>query len=203
MFLVHGPHLPLDRCPHCQISKPTMTRIWFQRTKDHYGGSERLWGVYTCSSCGGVILAAGPHTGPASSIEDIWPKERSAPQELPTRAREYLSQAIEAIATPAGCIMLAASAVDAMLKERGLSNGTLFNRIDQAAAQHLITSEMALWAHEIRLEANAQRHADESTPLPTSQDAERTLEFAYALAQFMYVLPAKIDRGRKEASPAA
>lgn len=43
--------------------------------------------------------------------------------------------------------MLAASAVDAMLKEKGLRQGSLFSRIDEAAQQHLITEEMKRWAH--------------------------------------------------------
>ena len=92
--------------------------------------------------------------------------------------------------------MLAASAVDAMLKEKGLKNGSLYNRIDEAQKSHLITSEMAAWAHEVRLDANDQRHADEDAPLPTSAEAEKTIEFTKALAQFLFVLPASVTRGR-------
>ena len=93
--------------------------------------------------------------------------------------------------------MLTASSVDAMLKEKGLKEGTLNSRIDEAAKKHLITQEMAAWAHEIRLDANDQRHADEAAPLPSEADADKVIEFAYALAQFLFVLPARIERGRK------
>jgi len=93
--------------------------------------------------------------------------------------------------------MLTASAVDAMLKEKGYKDGTLYRRIDDAAKDHLITSEMAAWAHEIRLEANDQRHADEGSSLPNAADAAKAIEFANALAQFLYVLPARVERGRK------
>lgn len=96
--------------------------------------------------------------------------------------------------------MLTASAVDSMLKEKGYREGSLYTRIDKAAADHLITSEMALWAHEIRLDANDQRHADESAPLPTSAEADKAFEFASALAQFLYVLPALVSRGRTPAA---
>jgi hypothetical protein len=95
--------------------------------------------------------------------------------------------------------MLTASAIDSMLKDKGYKEGTLNSRIDSAAKDHLITKEMALWAHEIRLDANDQRHADEAAPLPTSTDADKTFEFADALAQFLYVLPALVTRGRKPA----
>jgi hypothetical protein len=93
--------------------------------------------------------------------------------------------------------MLTASAVDAMLKEKGYKEGSLNNRIDAAAKNHLITEEMAAWAHEIRLDANEQRHADEGATLPSGADAVKVIEFANALAQFLYVLPARVERGRK------
>lgn len=91
--------------------------------------------------------------------------------------------------------MMSASAVDSMLKGRGLREGVLYNRIDLARDQHLITADMATWAHDIRLDANDQRHADEEMPLPTQEDAKRCLDFAMALAEVLYVLPAKVQRG--------
>lgn len=82
--------------------------------------------------------------------------------------RESLSQAIGSQHAPAGAVMLTGSAVDAMLKDKGYKDGTLNAQIDATAKDHLITAEMAAWAHEIRLNANDQRHADESTPLPSA-----------------------------------
>jgi hypothetical protein len=93
--------------------------------------------------------------------------------------------------------MLVASSVDAMLKEKGLKGGSLYARIGEAATSHLITEEMKAWAHEVRLEANDQRHADEDASLPTQDDARRVIEFAQALAQFLFVLPAMVKTGRK------
>jgi len=95
--------------------------------------------------------------------------------------------------------MLAASAVDAMLKFKGLSAGSLYARIDQAVAQHLITNDMAKWAHEVRLDANDQRHADDGAPLPTQDQAQKCVDFAMALGQFLFVLPARVQRGIESA----
>lgn len=94
--------------------------------------------------------------------------------------------------------MLAASAVDAMLKDKGLKDGNLYGRINEAAKQHLITEEMGAWAHEVRLDANDERHADEDADLPSTEDAERVIEFVLALAQFLYVLPSRVERGRRK-----
>jgi hypothetical protein len=96
--------------------------------------------------------------------------------------------------------MLTASAIDAMLKDKGFKEGSLRQRIDLAASAHLITQEMAAWAHEVRLDANDQRHADDDAPLPDSADADKAIEFAGALAQFLYVLPARVARGRAPAN---
>lgn len=95
--------------------------------------------------------------------------------------------------------MLAASAVDAMLKAKGLREGSLYARIEQAAKENVITEDMAQWAHDVRLDANDQRHSDEEAPPATTADAEQCVEFATALGQFLFVLPARVKRGLKRA----
>ena len=92
--------------------------------------------------------------------------------------------------------MVAASAVDAMLKAKGYSDGSLYSRINKAAEDHLITREMAECAHEVRSDANDQRHADGEAVLPAENDARRAIEFARALAEFIFVLPGRVKRGR-------
>ena len=77
---------------------------------------------------------------------------------------------------------MAASSVDAMLKAKGFTGGTLNDRIKAATAEHLITSGMSQWAHLIRLDANASRHADEKEPHRTAADAQRYIAFAKAPA---------------------
>lgn len=95
--------------------------------------------------------------------------------------------------------MLTASAVDAMLKEKGYKDGDLYPRINKAVEDGLITEEMGQWAHEIRLDANDQRHADENADLPDAANASKCIEFARSLAQFLFVLPAQVQRGLSSA----
>ena len=118
---------------------------------------------------------------------------------IPSRAREYLKQASETIHAPAGSIMLAASSVDSMLKDKGYTSGNLYSRINSAKEDHLITEGMAEWAHEVRLDANDQRHADQSADLPNEEDARRVIEFAKSLAEFLFVLPSRVQRGLSSA----
>jgi len=76
----------------------------------------------------------------------------------------------------------------------------LYSRIEKAATDHLITAEMATWAHDVRLDANDQRHADEDASLPSQSDAQRAIDFAKALGMFLFVLPARVKRGISEAT---
>ncbi len=96
--------------------------------------------------------------------------------------------------------MLAASAVDAMLKAKEYREGSLYARINQAATDHIITEDMARWAHHVRLGANEPRHADEEKPHATPQiEAAQSVEFASALGHILFVLPSRVTRGLKAA----
>ncbi|MGG7596803.1 DUF4145 domain-containing protein [Pseudomonas sp. WC1] len=190
------PNLALDRCPHCNVAMPNMGKTTEVVTTDHAQRSRR-WSTYSCRTCAGVVLTVSNALRVGwSDIDHIWPSAQIVDDALPARARQFLSQAINSIHAPAGAVMLAASSVDAMLKEIGLVKGSLNSRILNAAEQHLITAEMAAWAHEVRLDANDQRHADELAELPDESDARKSIDFVTALGQFLFVLPARVQRGR-------
>lgn len=128
-------------------------------------------------------------------IEESYPSTPIISDSIPEKPRELLRQAQNSLHAPAGAIMLCASAVDAMLKEQSYTKGSLYARIDKAAADHLITNEMAEWAHQVRLDANDQRHADEEASLPTEKGAELAFDFAIAFAEYLFVLPSRVSRG--------
>lgn len=86
-------------------------------------------------------------------------------------------------------------------KEKDYTEGSLYTRIDKAAEDHLITEEMAKWAHQVRLDANDQRHADEKATLPTNEDAKLAFDFAVAFAEYLFVLPSKVSRGITDSEP--
>lgn len=185
--------LALQRCPHCRIASPRLTRVWSTETKTSSGAAGGYWAAYSCISCGGVAL--GRARGPQGDATQIWPETVEFDEAIPERARDFLRQAADSMAAPAGAVMLCASAIDSMLKAKSLTKGTLNDRIKEAESQHLITPEMAQWAHDVRLDANDQRHADDSAPLPGQADAQKCMEFALALGTFLFVLPARVQRG--------
>jgi hypothetical protein len=90
--------------------------------------------------------------------------------------------------------------VELMLHEKGVAVGknvTFNDKIKEAAANQIIIPAMADWANEIRWAANDERHlnVDDATP----DQAHQLAEFALALAQNLFVLPARISRGLKRA----
>lgn len=194
-----GQELEVDRCPHCQVARPVMRLVGRHETANHSGSMPRKWAVYCCSSCGGLVTAWSLAFG--APVVDYFPKNTSVDEAVPERPRTYLQQAVESLHAPSGAIMLSASAIDAMLKIKGYNDGSLYERIETAANDHLITQEMARWAHAVRLDANGQRHADQAITLPTQEEARVTIDFVSAFAQFLFVLPARIDEGIQQATP--
>lgn len=191
-------NLKLPRCPHCAIASPNLFKAHQLETNNHDGSRKRYWLVYYCGACGGLVTAWS--TGWGEEVVRYFPTAPSVKDDIPERPRAYLQQALESIHAPAGAVMLAASSVDSMLKLKGYTDGTLYVRIEKAVADHLITKEMAQWAHEVRLDANDQRHADEVASLPSEQEAQRAIDFASALAEFLFVLPSRVQRGITHAS---
>jgi Domain of unknown function (DUF4145) len=161
-----------------------------------------MWAVYRCTSCGGVVLAKGKDDDKAGNAEvvQLFPTSKQVADELPPVARRFLEQAYQTLHAPDAAPVMAASAVDAMLKDRGYTDGSLYERIDAAVRDHLLTEEMGRWAHHVRLESNRPRHADSEDPHVTSEEAAQVVEFADALSQFLYVLSARIKKGLKESA---
>jgi hypothetical protein len=190
--------LEIERCPHCNVAKPDLSARQHLSTNNHSQNNLRIWKFYACSTCGGIVTASAPSDNGA--VREIFPKNESVDEAVPAIARAYLTQALQSLHAPAGAVMLAASAVDAMLKDKNYKTGNLYGRIEKAASDHIITNEMAKWAHEVRLDANDQRHADEVALLPTEIEAKKCIDFAKALGEFMFVLPSRVQRGIAEAA---
>ena len=189
-------HLHLARCPHCNVDTPNLSFVGqFQPVSSE--GKQWYWRAYACTRCAGVITANAP--GWDHDVNSIFPSTQDVSEDLPERARAYLNQALNSLSSPAGAVMLAASAVDAMLKAKELTAGSLYSRIDEAVKAHLITDQMAEWAHDVRLDANDQRHSDDNAPLPNAEQAKKCVEFATAFGQFLFVLPARVERVIKSA----
>ena len=201
--LIDGVLYGLDRCSQCGVANPLISLV---------GKSEKLYeSKYSshwhftgkCSKCRRHILfyGNGAKGGDGTKLEvvQMWPSLPSASEDLPVNARRFLQQALESKHAPDGAIMLAASAIDAMLKEKGYKTGSLYSRIESAANKGVLTPEMRDWAHEIRLSANEPRHADDDFNGATAEDADQVIEFANALGEYLFVLPTRVQKWKEAA----
>lgn len=200
----------LERCPQCGVASPLITTV--SEPSKHYKDSfDQTWYYFTClcSKCKRHILFYGfSFTSSRSdeklrkiTVADIYPGLQRAADEIPERAKKFLQQAFESRHAPDGALMLAASSIDSMLKDKGYKQGSLYNRIEKSTEDGLLTAQMRDWAHEIRLSANEPRHADDEFDGATEKDAEQAIEFARALAEYLYVLPARVQKWKAEVTP--
>src|SRR5262249_55972980 len=146
----------VSRCPHCQTANPVLAPLW--RSDAVLTGAldsskpGRLWAVYRCTTCGSCILARSLPAGMNNknivvkqAVDTLFPAPRSVDSTIPDSARKYLSQAHETLHAPDAAAVMAASAVDAMLKTLGYTSGSLYDRIDKAVDNHLLTDGMGKW----------------------------------------------------------
>jgi hypothetical protein len=193
-----GSQLDLDRCPFCNVDMPNLTNKYQLVTDDYKGRKRRFWRFYICTRCGGIVTAASTG-GWDIGVTEMYPSPSTISETIPEPARRYLKQALQTLNSPDSSMVMSASAVDAMLKVKGYKDGSLYTRINKAVEDHLITEEMGKWAHQVRLDANDQRHADDTAPVPIMEDAEKCVDFAQALAEFLFVLPSRVSRGMADA----
>ena len=208
MAVTIGNHLSgLDRCPQCNVAQPLLSFCSHIIAKSKGNNLAIICFVYQCSSCRDIVCAKAlaPTQGLHSMTiylhqsnlhpSEIIPKPAQLDDDLPERPKFYLMQAINSQHAPDGAAMLAASSIDAMLKIKGLTEGSLYARIDRAVEQNILTQEMSIWAHAVRIDSNSPRHADLSDPHITETQAQQAVEFARALGDFLFVFPARVARG--------
>jgi len=187
--------LAISRCPHCDIAKPYLFEVHSEYDEGSTYSNPILSKVYKCSACHKLVTAWGyaiPRMPMEVDVVEFFPPLKTVDSSLPKKAAAFLNDAIATVAHPSACVMACASSIDEMLKQRGLTEGTLNTRINEAKKAGILTEDMAIWAHKIRLDANDQRHADLNADIPTVEQAKQLVEFAEALADLLFVLPAKM-----------
>ena len=103
--------LGVDNCPHCGVSSPLLARMW--KSTGHLprtdGGDTRTWAIFSCTSCSSLVsvecdpdeTVINPHV--CAMYPTIW----VADENIPDRAKNYLNQAMRALATPDASVVVA------------------------------------------------------------------------------------------------
>jgi hypothetical protein len=164
-----------------------------------------MWATFRRTTCGGVVLAKGAPNAQVSNalVVEVLPSTKPAHEDLPDQAKRFLQQAFETLNAPDAAAVMAGSAVDAMLKELGYKDGSVYDRIKKAVENHILTEGMGTWAREVRLGANRPCHADAEHPHVSIEEAKQSVEFAEALGYFLFVLTKRVERGMAAAKAAS
>jgi hypothetical protein len=143
-------------------------------------------------TCAGGLVVESKYV--STSAHDLYmaPSAWEPSEAAPEKVRRFLRQAYETIGSPDASIVMSAAAVDAILKDKGLEEGTLYSRISKAVETGLLTEAMSRWAHLVRLGANGSRHADLDSSPPSVSDAKKLLKFVEGLVEVIYAIPAMI-----------
>ncbi len=196
---VHIGNVPniIKNCPHCGVANPRLTMVWQSgsaKSARMDGKPPEYWMCFVCSTCAGILTAKGTPgvMNQSAYLAKVFPSLWLPSEHIPERTANYLTQANRTLSSPDASVIMSAASIDSILKDQGLKKGSLYERINKAVDQGIITKSMSEWAHRVRLDANSPRHADETDPHMTADEASRAFNFAQALAEIIYVLPSKM-----------
>lgn len=166
--------------------------------------------AYTCDGCGVISV------GVASSrdVEDIYggarrffsqdqPKIVWLPElprgrefaDVPTNIAGAASEAYtcQSVGAYRAAVLLARSVIEATCKDKGITHGTLKQKIDGLEESRQINPMLAGLSHEVRLMGNEMAHGDLDATID-AEDCDDLLEFMSALLEEIYQRPTSLAR---------
>ena len=177
-------------CPRCGIKKVAFTVrdegcAW---NAPFPGRQDMTMTAYdnlaACGNCGRAVVA----TFVGGDLTEIVPSPPRPPEHLPPNIGSFFQQAMSNLAQnwdAAG--MMFRKTLEAALKNKFANiQGTLSQRINEAAKQQKLTPELAQWAHQIRLDGNDAAHGDK--PL-SKEDAQSLADFTHLVLLYLFTLP--------------
>ena len=93
--------------------------------------------------------------------------------------------------------VMARSALQAVLRDRGAQGKSLKEEIDDLAAGGIPPPHMKEWAHELRALGNESAHPEAVGSKSSADDVRDVIEFLDFLLEYLYTLPHEIKRYRE------
>ncbi len=176
--------------------------------------SRQVWATYRCDNCHAVSLATSQASKDDTVDERnpaIWIEEEAdtewyptppvvvgkefpdVPQHIAEAASEaYKCRSISAFRAAA---LLARSVIEAIAKDKGVTQGTLVSKIDELFNQRFIREHIRDGAHEVRFLGNEMAHGDFISSI-TDEERELALILMSEIIEEVYQSPARIARAR-------
>jgi hypothetical protein len=130
----------------------------------------------------------------------VWPADSGdAPESLPPNVDAFFRQGVSNEKAgnwdAAGAMFRKALDVTTKLVDPELSRKNLFERINALTASGRLTSDVAAWAHEVRIDGNNSVHDDEPE---SAEDVAAIHQFCRAVLLYMFTLPSLVaDRSSR------
>lgn len=164
---------------------------------------------FSCDECG--RLSIGTYLGPSTATDNsfsrighffqtkepnIWAPQYVEGQsfpDVPTHIADAASEAhkSKSIGNVKSAILMARTVVEATAKAKGVTNGSLFSKIDELRKADVIQELTKETAHSIREFGNDMAHGDIELPVG-DEEADLVLGFMDALLTEVFQTPAKL-----------
>lgn len=200
-------------CFHCKARSIGFTLEWSANWRNKRG---EFVAAATCGNCGRPISFmasnsgnSNPPTAAPGNIEtngykvgDLWPQPEAPtiPRHVPEEYVPKLTEAEGAFGSGfhTGAAGLYRSLIDVTTKRQlraaQLSEkGSLFDRLDRLADNHVIPKSVADWAHEVRVIGNEGLHEEASV---SPEDCAMARSFAQTYLRYAFELPGDVAARR-------
>ena len=176
------------------------------------GNINEIWAAFKCDNCSALTVAmATARAGDGAILSDPagwlgrmnhtqWYPVHSVgkdfpdvPQHIADAASEaYRCRSISALRT---AVQLARSVVEATAKEKGITQGSIFSKINEMYNQRLIREHIKDGAHEVRHLGNDMAHGDFVSPV-TSEETDLVLTLMSEILDEVFQSPARVAQAR-------
>lgn len=127
-------------------------------------------------------------------VAGVWPEDNvSTPADLPSNVAKFFEQGAQNEKSEnwdaAGAMFRKSLDVATKILDPDNAGKTLFQRINLLSQAGRLTSDLALWAHEVRIDGNESVHGDDPE---TADDVAAIHQFCRAVLLYCFTLPALV-----------
>lgn len=205
-------------CSHVTHMTPFTNAISRLRVKssvfaDRLSSAQGVEAPFICDNCGRMAIAYGIALGDPNAVDGLarwewadrpvaWVPRIGVGREYPYVPKHIGAAASEAhacqsIGAHRAAVMLARAVIEATAKDKGITNGTLYKKIEKMHEHGLVSELVRDQAHEVRYLGNDMAHGDFVEPVST-EEADEILELMAEVLHAVFEMPAQLLR-RKEA----
>lgn len=118
-------------------------------------------------------------------------------EDIPQSVQKILQEAKVTFATQCyrSSAVMARRALEDIMVDKGELTGTLAHRIKNLVSAGIIDKNIGDWATEIRLIGNTAAHSDSAEDV-NKEDANQIIMFIDQLINYMYIMPAAVNKRR-------